>query len=319
MVNIKKRKETDTINWINMKKLTVTIFIPAHNEAHNLPRLLDDLLKQKQDIFTCNRILVVSDGSTDNTEDIVRTVDHPSVQLIRHAKRLGEVARINQVFSKISTDILIQIDADVRMKRTYTLEALIKPFLLDRTIQIVCGNHKPLAPVTFIEKLGYFGATVWNRALDSLGDAAIGYRCVGHIRAFRKNFYRNFSLPLIAGSAEDTYSFYSAMKRNAKVVFAPNALVEHRLPNTMYDYIKQMRRFLNERSILVNAFGESLVRKHETMTTKVKLRALINESFRASPLVVGAYIILQLIFHILPKQHSPTNGIWEVSVSTKKT
>ena len=68
-----------------MKKLTVTIGIPAYNEEKNIGRLLKSLSNQKGDDFTLNEIVVLSDGSTDMTNEIV----HSQSKLNRKVKLLA--------------------------------------------------------------------------------------------------------------------------------------------------------------------------------------------------------------------------------------
>ena len=55
-------------------KLTLSIFIPAYNEEANIEHLLRSILSQKQDNFKLSDINVVSDGSSDKTEEIVLRV-----------------------------------------------------------------------------------------------------------------------------------------------------------------------------------------------------------------------------------------------------
>jgi len=55
-----------------MKKLiTVSIGIPAYNEEANIGKLLSSLIKQKEAGFIIKEIIVVSDQSTDKTDEIV--------------------------------------------------------------------------------------------------------------------------------------------------------------------------------------------------------------------------------------------------------
>ena len=48
----------------------LTIFTPTYNRAHTLPRLFDSLVNQTNYEFEW---LIVDDGSTDDTEEIVKT------------------------------------------------------------------------------------------------------------------------------------------------------------------------------------------------------------------------------------------------------
>ena len=54
------------------KKLNVAICIPAYNEGKNIRKILDALHWQKTEKINITSIVVVSSGSTDDTDDIVR-------------------------------------------------------------------------------------------------------------------------------------------------------------------------------------------------------------------------------------------------------
>ena len=55
----------------NMKKI-LTIFTPAYNRAHTLPRTYESLRRQDCKDFVW---LIIDDGSTDNTAELVKKVD----------------------------------------------------------------------------------------------------------------------------------------------------------------------------------------------------------------------------------------------------
>ena len=71
------------------KKPTVTIGIPAYNEEANIKNLLDSILSQIQNNFIIDEIIVVSDGSSDKTADIVRSLNNSLINLIEDKERLG--------------------------------------------------------------------------------------------------------------------------------------------------------------------------------------------------------------------------------------
>ena len=76
---------------------TLTIGIAAYNEEANIDALLDSLLAQKTTI-PINEILVVSDASTDKTDEIVLSYKHRGpIRLIRLPERSGQ----NQGHSRI--------------------------------------------------------------------------------------------------------------------------------------------------------------------------------------------------------------------------
>jgi len=55
-----------------VKELAISVGITAHNEAGNIGRLLDRLTYQNLKTVTISEIIVVSSGSIDQTDNIVR-------------------------------------------------------------------------------------------------------------------------------------------------------------------------------------------------------------------------------------------------------
>lgn len=62
-------------------KTSVTILVPARNEAHNIRHCLDSLLQQSYPSKLLE-IIVIDDHSTDATPDLVRTYQHQGVRLL---------------------------------------------------------------------------------------------------------------------------------------------------------------------------------------------------------------------------------------------
>ena len=83
----------------------ISIIIPAKNEADSLTTLLPRLTKK----FPSAEIIVVNDGSTDDTKNIVK---QNNVLLINHPYSMGNGAAIKSGARKATHDILITMDAD---------------------------------------------------------------------------------------------------------------------------------------------------------------------------------------------------------------
>lgn len=95
------------------KRKTVTIGIPAYDEEANIKNLLKSLLVQKGQNFILERIIVISDGSSDNTIAEAGKVKNNLIELINHKKNLGKIRIQNEILKKSKSDILIILDADV--------------------------------------------------------------------------------------------------------------------------------------------------------------------------------------------------------------
>src|SRR5438034_1198422 len=96
-----------------MNRPFVEVGIPAHNEAANIAKLLRSIFDQEQDMYRLAKVIVVSDGSVDRTVDTARQINNPKLEVIAHTDNQGKPARINELFRRAESDILVLIDADV--------------------------------------------------------------------------------------------------------------------------------------------------------------------------------------------------------------
>jgi glycosyltransferase involved in cell wall biosynthesis len=107
--------------------LLLTIFTPAYNRAHTLPRLYDSLLVQTQGGFEW---LVVDDGSTDGTGELVRGWADGSPFPIRYiwqqnsgkhvAHNLGACEARGRLFMCVDSDDWLEPDAAATISRDAT-------------------------------------------------------------------------------------------------------------------------------------------------------------------------------------------------------
>jgi glycosyltransferase involved in cell wall biosynthesis len=73
--------------------LEVSVVIPTHNRCALLPLTLDSALSQR-DVDL--EVIVVDDGSTDGTRELLRRVENPRVRVLRHEMALGVSAARNR-------------------------------------------------------------------------------------------------------------------------------------------------------------------------------------------------------------------------------
>ena len=89
----------------------ITVFTPTYNRAHLLPNLYQSLLQQKTEDFEW---LVVDDGSTDGTEELVNQWIEEAVFTIRYFKKEngGKHTAINKGVQLAEGDLFFIIDSD---------------------------------------------------------------------------------------------------------------------------------------------------------------------------------------------------------------
>ena len=101
---------------------SVSVIIPAYNEAKTIGKVVE--VVQKTSIV--NEIIVVDDGSSDETAMIAK--DH-GVTVISHATNLGKGAALKTGFKTSNCDIVAFIDADINNLTSNQIEKIVKPIL----------------------------------------------------------------------------------------------------------------------------------------------------------------------------------------------
>ena len=104
----------------------VTIIVVAHNEARSVTERLDNLLaldypRQRLEI------ILVSDGSTDDTVERARAYEHRGVIVRASAQRRGKPSVLNETVPAASGEIVLLADARQRFAPE-ALRALVRPF-----------------------------------------------------------------------------------------------------------------------------------------------------------------------------------------------
>ncbi len=117
--------------------LRVTLLIVAHNEQTYIGRRLENALALQAGIHQL-KILVVSDGSSDRTEEIARRYHPQGVELIALLPQCGKIHALNAVIPKLDSDIIVFSDAN-SMYRPDALQQLLQHFG-DPQVGGVCGQ-----------------------------------------------------------------------------------------------------------------------------------------------------------------------------------
>ena len=71
----------------------VTVLLPVRNGSVHLAAALESIFAQT---FTDFELLVIDDGSTDRSPEILRRVRDPRLRVVTHAKNVGLVATLNE-------------------------------------------------------------------------------------------------------------------------------------------------------------------------------------------------------------------------------
>ncbi len=91
---------------------SLTIVVPAFNERENLPRVIGDALAFARASCRACEVLVVDDGSTDGSEDVLQKLAAPELRIIRHARNAGLTAALRTGFFGANNEFVTWIPAD---------------------------------------------------------------------------------------------------------------------------------------------------------------------------------------------------------------
>ena len=215
------------------ERIPVTLGICAYNEEKNIERTIRSIFRQKGRIAEVADVLVVSSGSTDGTNDIVRNLSgtFPQVKLLVQEKREGKNSAINLLFDHKSTDIMVFLNADNVFENAESLDRLIEPFL-DEKVGMVGGHPLPTNDPSTLA--GYTVQLLWRMHHY----VAVQEPKTGELIAFRDIGTR---LPTNMQSDEDILRM-KLEEAGYRTVYAPDATILNRGPETVGDYIKQRTR-----------------------------------------------------------------------------
>jgi glycosyltransferase involved in cell wall biosynthesis len=93
----------------------LSIVLPAYNEAESLPVVVARALEALQEVARMGEVIVVNDGSRDDTGEVARRLveeHHPRVRLLEHPVNQGYGAAIRSGFNAAGEDYVFYTDAD---------------------------------------------------------------------------------------------------------------------------------------------------------------------------------------------------------------
>ncbi len=298
---------------IKNKIYTVTIGIPAYNEEANISYLLDSLLSQKEEGFVIERILVVSDGSSDRTTEIVRGFKDKKVSIIDNKKRNGVAFGQNQIIQNCNSDILVLLNADIKIENPLFLSFLVLP-IIKNGADLVSGNLSALKPESFMEKILAAGMLLKDFMFESYKSGRNIYTCYGPARAFSRKLYKKMSFPGSIG--EDAYSYLFCRSRGFFYAHVALAVAFVKMPGNFSDHFKQSIRFIQSKRKFIKIFGEKFVVEEYKLPLGLVVKSIIY-SFIRLPLYTFCYLAVNSLVKLKSKNYPAIPERWEISSSSK--
>ena len=94
----------------------LSVIVPVFNEAESLPRLLEALTAVLTGLPYAYEIILVNDGSTDNSLAVMRSfgATHPEVKVVDFRRNFGQTAAMMAGIDHARGDVIVPIDADLQ-------------------------------------------------------------------------------------------------------------------------------------------------------------------------------------------------------------
>ncbi len=115
--------------------MLLSVIIPVYNEKNTVLPLLEKVLAVPLE----KEVIIVDDGSTDGTREILAIVRHPEARVILHDRNRGKGAAIRTAIPEVRGEITIIQDADLEYDPG-EYPRLLKP-ILDGVADVVYGSR----------------------------------------------------------------------------------------------------------------------------------------------------------------------------------
>lgn len=288
----------------------VSVGVFVYNEEKNIGFLLEGLNNQNLSEIEISEIIVVSSGSTDNTNKIVNEMarKNKKIKLIEQKTREGKASAMN-LFLKNAKSELIVIESGDTIPHKDCIENLCKPLLKNSQLgltgaRLIPTNNKKTC-------LGYIIHYWWwmHNELPRFGE----------IIAFRKSLVPQISSTTAVDEAD---AEAIVINKGFKTMAVGTAVANNHGAETFNDLIKQRKRVYvghkllkREKHYTVESFNQSRL-LNLTLKYIKKEKNLLGILYISFGILIEFYSRLLGFYDLHFKKKNPF--IWDISESTKK-
>lgn len=269
----------------------VSVIIPAHNSAQFLDDCLRSVLKQSWQHL---QVIVVDDGSTDNTLALLNQYQHQDarVHVYRHAQPMGASAARNKGLEHAIGKYVLFVDADDWLEATavekmmHEMESANTDFVIAGHYR--CKNEHRAAHVDFSATTHFDHASLYNYIQQYLAKPyakVMLVHCWGRLykRSLIEKHHVRFSEGL--SQFEDVHFNFQYLEKVSALTYVPESLYFHRI---------HQQHSLSQKMGLENAFLEKTRTAFSQVSLYLQSKHAINQA-DADTMLDGTVVNMWLV------------------------
>ena len=232
------------LNWrgrspVSLIDPSVAVVIPAYNEEKVIRKCIESV---RASDYKNIEIIVVDDGSSDNTLNEVFSFSHKQDVRVISQPNQGKWSALNRAMLNVSSDIVVCIDADTQIEKS-AIRHLVKHFN-DAKIGAVAGKIMAGNKVNLLTRLQAFeyatSQNVERKAFDLINGILV---VPGALGAWRVSALRKAGLFSDETMTEDTDLTIKVNRAGYRIVYEPDARGYTEVPERVGQLLKQRLRW----------------------------------------------------------------------------
>jgi poly-beta-1,6-N-acetyl-D-glucosamine synthase len=216
---------------------TVTLIFAANNEEKVIARKLENTLSIDYPREKL-QILVVDDGSTDRTAEIVNSYNKLGIELVGFLERRGKLAAMNDAIAAARGEIYLFSDAD-NFYTADSLKAAVKYFQ-NPSIGAVSGGRNVIGESALGEAEGlYWKYEEFIKRQESRFGSCVAV--AGDLLAVRQSLFVPSQIGIIN---DDFYLAMNILRQGYRLIYAPEARSYHPVADTEEGEVERRARMV---------------------------------------------------------------------------
>lgn len=203
--------------------MKISVIMPAYNAEKYINEAIDSILNQT---YTDFEFIIVNDGSTDKTSDIVKSYSDKRIVFVENEKNMGIVYSLNKGLKLAKGEYIARMDADdISLKNRLEkqmdfMDNNLDVAVLGTSIQLF-NNDNELSVMNFSSNSDFIKA-------DMLFNSCVAHPTV----MIRKKILENYSLQYDANyHGREDFKLWWEISKNSNIYCLQDVLLKYRLHN----------------------------------------------------------------------------------------